>query len=252
MLALYDLLLPFAARNIMNIALLVSYGPVAHALGMLAAALGDQEKAAAHFSDAVALSERMGAVLFAARSRRMLETLGRPVASPAPAEPLPLLRQDGETRTLSHDGHHARLRDSKGIHYVAALLSEPGRELHVSDLIGQDGSGDAGALLDARAKAAYRERLERLADALEDAEELGDREAMARIRQEREALGDELSRAVGLGGRDRKAGSAAERARINVQRRIRDVLARVAEIDEALGRHLERHLKTGVFCSWRP
>jgi hypothetical protein len=57
---------------------------------------------------------------------------------------------------------------------------------------------------------------------------------------------------VGLGGRDRKAGAAAERARINVQRRIRDVIARVAEIDEALGRHLRRHLKTGVFCCWRP
>jgi hypothetical protein len=65
-------------------------------------------------------------------------------------------------------------------------------------------------------------------------------------------LADELARAVGLGGRDRRAGSASERARINVQRRIRDVLTRVAELDASLGRHLELHVKTGVFCSWEP
>jgi hypothetical protein len=46
-----------------------------------------------------------------------------------------------------------------------------------------------------------------------------------------EALGAELSRAMGLGGRDKRAGSAAERARINVQRRLRDVIRRASEVD---------------------
>jgi hypothetical protein len=266
--ATYDLLLPFAARVGLNPALLVSDGPIAHPLGSLAAALGRREVAAAHFRDAVALSESAGFPAFAARSRRALEALGRGSAPPSPRAPArpPDLRPDGELWMLRHDGREVRLKDSKGVRYLSALLKEPGREFHVGvllDLPSDDGAeprggihlsalGDAGEWLDARAKADYRRRLDRLEDALADAEARSDTELAARLRDERRALATELARGLGLGDRDRRASSASERARVNVQRRIRDVVRRVTEVDETLGRYLELHVKTGVFCSWEP
>jgi non-specific serine/threonine protein kinase len=74
----------------------------------------------------------------------------------------------------------------------------------------------------------------------------------ARARAEREALADELARGVGLGGRERVAGAAAERARVNVQRRLKDALERISAADATMGRHLTRSVKTGMFCSYEP
>jgi hypothetical protein len=44
----------------------------------------------------------------------------------------------------------------------------------------------------------------------------------------------------------------AERARINVQRRLRDAIRRVREQDERLGRHLELSIRTGLLCLYAP
>jgi hypothetical protein len=62
----------------------------------------------------------------------------------------------------------------------------------------------------------------------------------------------ELARAVGLHGRTRHAGSATERARINVQRRLRDAIVRIGDADEELGHYFRRAIRTGTFCSFRP
>ncbi len=65
-------------------------------------------------------------------------------------------------------------------------------------------------------------------------------------------LEEQLARAVGLGGRARHDGSATERARVNVQRRIKDAITRVGELDPLVGRFLERSVRTGTFCCFRP
>ena len=76
-------------------------------------------------------------------------------------------------------------------------------------------------LLDAQAKAEYRERLQELDEDLEEARVFNDPERVARAKQEIEFLAGELAGAVGLGGRDRKAASVSERARVNVTRAIK-------------------------------
>ena len=43
-----------------------------------------------------------------------------------------------------------------------------------------------------------------------------------------------------------------ERARVNVQRRIKDAIKRLASEDESLGRYLEATVRTGTFCSYVP
>ena len=62
----------------------------------------------------------------------------------------------------------------------------------------------------------------------------------------------ELRRAVGLGGRDRPIGSGAERARINVQRRIASAINRMGEVSPPLGRYLTRSIRTGAYCVYDP
>lgn len=67
-----------------------------------------------------------------------------------------------------------------------------------------------------------------------------------------EALAAELARGLGLGGRARVAGSASERARINVQRHIRRAIRKIGEDHPDLGRYLDWTVKTGTFCSYQP
>src|SRR5258706_11667332 len=107
-------------------------------------------------------------------------------------------------------------------------------------------------MLDEAAKAAYGRRATALRAAIEEADARGDVTASEAAREELEALANEMARAVGLNGRDRKAASPVEHMRVNVQRRLRDAIARVTAQDEAIGRHLEKTVRTGVFCSYVP
>ena len=168
------------------------------------------------------------------------------------------------------EGHTARLRDAKRVRYLARLLANPGREFHVVDLVGLErggpanlshvtepglrfrDAGDAGELLDARAKEAYRRRLAEVEDDLEQARALGDTSRMAQAKAERDVLARELSRAVGLGGRDRRVGSAAERARASVTRAVRHAMGRIRVHHPRLAAHLELAIRTGTYCTYLP
>jgi hypothetical protein len=112
--------------------------------------------------------------------------------------------------------------------------------------------GDAGGLLDAKAKAAYRARLGELEAELEEAQRWNDPGRAATAAAERDFLVAELARAVGLGGRDRRAASHAERARLNVTRAIRAAMAHLARANPPLGRHLAATVRTGRYCCYTP
>lgn len=169
-------------------------------------------------------------------------------------------RREGEFWSIAFEGSAFRLRDTKGLHYIAALLREPGRERHALDLAASDGAdgstslagGDAGSVLDAEAKAQYRARLDELAEELRDAERNNDTGRAARAEEERQQLLEQLAGAVGLGGRDRRAASDAERARLNVTRAIKAALDRIAEHSPVLSEHFTPTIRTGQFCAYMP
>jgi hypothetical protein len=187
-----------------------------------------------------------------------------------------LFRQEGEYWTVVFDGSVVRRKDTKGLRYLARLLAHPGREVNAVDLEAAETQaapvaplgpranggepelavrpdlGDAGVLLDATAKAAYRARLAELRAELEEAEGFNDPVRAAKAREERDFLVGELARAVGLGGRDRRAASHAERARLNVTRAIRAAVANLARDNPALGRHLAATIRTGRYCAYLP
>lgn len=174
-----------------------------------------------------------------------------------------IFRREGEYWTVAYDGTTIRLRDSKGMRYVAELLRHPGCDVHVSDLLANQNDvprcggrpaieGDGGAVLDAQAKSAYRHRLLDLRDELREAEANNDLGRVDHMRAEIEFLSRELARAVGLGGRDRRALDRIERSRINVTRTIRHALHKIAGEHALLGRHLDSSIRTGTFCSYKP
>jgi AAA ATPase domain len=194
-----------------------------------------------------------------------------------------IFRKEGEYWAIGYGRKSFRLKDSKGLGYLAHLLRHPAAEFHVLDLAGgvagqreddetnqsvhglprgeQDlekagihiGSlGDAGEMLDEQAKLAYRRRLSELREELEQAKELGNVGRAEKAEQEIDALTSELSRAVGLGGRNRRAASASERARQSISKTIKSVVERIAQSDARLGNIFSRCIKTGNFCSYQP
>jgi len=165
------------------------------------------------------------------------------------------LVREGEYWTLTHHGAELRLRDSKGLRYLARLVGQPHVEVHVLDLVGGVACHDraeAPVYLDRQAKAAYRDRLADLREQLAQAQAFADLARAAHLERETCALTAELARAVGLGGRDRRASTAAERARVNATRTLKEAIARIARGDRDLGRHLTVSIRTGAFCSYAP
>lgn len=204
--------------------------------------------------------------------------MGKPQSKPAAAGNV--FRKEGEYWNLTYQGTVCWLKDAKGLHYIAFLLRHPGEEFHAVELaaavgkrqtiptvitygaLSEDqlaehhlsvgGLGDAGALLDAQAKAAYKRRLDELEEELEEAQRFNDPARAAKAQAEIDFLTDELAAAMGLGGRNRKAASVAERARLSVTKSIKTALRKIGKNHSALGYHLTTSIKTGTFCSYTP
>jgi hypothetical protein len=223
---------------------------------------GDRERARALAGEALRTAEAIGLRKLADDARALLAAGGAPFDASSASENVvradgvrvepprktpeavasSRLCRDGGHWTISHEGVIFRLKDSKGLRTISHLLSHPGLEFHVMDLVAVaeeangshaandtvaaaarglrvGGLGDAGELLDPRAKAAYRTRLEDLRAELEEG-------AVERRRSRRkDERGDRLLDRGALEGggprRPRPQGRRSDRAR-TVQRDPRD------------------------------
>jgi DNA-binding response OmpR family regulator len=191
-----------------------------------------------------------------------------------------IFRQEGDYWTLAYHGTVCRLKDLKGLHYLACLLARPGEACHVSTLVSAvdqppgplappaaralsnaqwaaqhlrvGGLGDAGAVLDAQAQAAYKRRLEELQADLAEAQRWQDLGRATTAQAEIEFLTAELAAALGLRGRERRVASSAERARLMVTKAIKAALDKIREHHPALGHHLATSITTGTCCTYTP
>ena len=134
-----------------------------------------------------------------------------------PAGSLNVFRREGDYWSVIFEGTPSACATSRACDYLARLLADPGREFHVLDLVAAEtGSaaqadssqadrlprsafGDAGEILDARAKDAYRRRLAEIEDDIEQARAIGDAERAAQADAERDFLIRELAARVWLG-----------------------------------------------------
>jgi tetratricopeptide (TPR) repeat protein len=305
-LQLYELLLPHAGDNAVYYSK-QPFGPAALRLGKLAALLERWEDAERHFATALGCCEQLCARAIRARvllehaqalaardeggdreriatmleeAARLCEELGmaglqervaaqreRPSAAPPASDAI--FRREGEFWTIAYGGQTFRLRDVKGLRYIASLLACAGSEVHVLELVSAATGGPAGArarhadnglvvswpsepdpVLDDRAKAGYARRLQELEAELEQARDWGDTERAARLEDELDLLTGELARAVGLRGRDRTFSSPAERARISVTKAIRTAIRLIDKHCPELAAHFEASIQTGRSCSY--
>ena len=170
---------------------------------------------------------------------------------------------------IRYHGHAALLKSTRGLHYLAALLRDPGREFHVGELLASpiDASTPAAVAakgrvtrrlyagvpgLDAQAKAEYRRRVSELRQDLNQAKRNNDPLRKTEIQNELEAIAHHLACAFGLGGRGRKTSSDVERARSAVTKCIKKAVRKIGEAVPSLGCHLAARVKTGYFCSYNP
>jgi len=235
-------------------------------------AAGDATHARALLDEALASARELGMPLLIERLQALTNAQPSSPTSEPPAEPLQrqsrvhgnLFRCDTDYWTLAYSGAVVRLKDSKGLQYLAYLLRHPGQDLLVLDLAQgstspeSEAQGHAAAaavaapILDAAAKAAYRCRLEELRGELLEAERHHDLGHTHRLRHEMGMLAAELRAAVGLGGRDRRAAGDLDRARSAVGKRIRSEIKRIRSAHPSLGRHLRATITTGYFCGYHP
>jgi hypothetical protein len=191
-----------------------------------------------------------------------------------------VFRKQEDFWNIVFEGKSTLLRDTKGLQYIAYLLQYPNEEFHVLRLIVEiagsqieaAGSrygkmsgdqledyslrmsdlGDAGEILDTKAKEQYKERLNELREKLAEAERNDDLGRIGRLRDEIEWIENKLSEAYGLGGRSRKAADSHERARQAILAAIKRSMRKIEKENPALWRHLHNTIHTGIFCSYKP
>lgn len=182
-----------------------------------------------------------------------------------------VFRLEGEYWLIAFGEDLFRLKDSKGLRYLARLLSQPGNEVLALQLMTGQLAGThvdhrlpaasglrlfdphgGDPVIDERARRAYEERLEQLKQTVEAEAAAGNHERAETAREEMEVLSHELGAAVGIGGGIRKTASPAEKARQSTTKAIRSAVARITEHSPALARHLGSTVRTGLYCIYDP
>ena len=184
-----------------------------------------------------------------------------------------VFRHNGDGWVVRYRGNTLRLGPARGRADLACLLANPGRSIHVADLVagptpadatraalgraglappwdaaGPDGVRARRRLLDDQTMEEYRARLSRIDDELAQAVAAADRVTAALLETERDVLTADLAAAEGRAATD----DTVERARRAVATRIRLALAGIETADPSLGRHLRHSLRMGTFCSYEP
>jgi tetratricopeptide (TPR) repeat protein len=223
--------------------------------------LGDRSGAAAHARSAAAILPTLDVVM-SPEDTVLLDRLD--VGRFAVARSQAVLARGTAWWTASCGGTTARMRNSKGLCYLAELLNGPGSEYHVLDLAdriegialrgGPDrrALGDAGEILDSRARTDYRRRIEALRAEVDEALAADMFDTAEAVQAELDQLVGQLAAAFGLGGRTRRAASAVERARLNVTRAIRSAIANLEEALPEARATLGPRVRTGVYCAYEP
>ena len=167
-------------------------------------------------------------------------------------------------------------QDSQGLRYLKHLLLEQGKTLsavELSALVNQPDEsteqqvatvllarddeeqendaeslqmtfgGDAGEVIDEKARNVYRRQIQKLTDQLDEAQEFGDVERAEKIREEIKFLTRELRASVRPDGRPRRDKSTAKRAYDAVNKALKKTQDDLTQHCPDLGKHLTNSLK---------
>ena len=171
----------------------------------------------------------------------------------AAASDKPVFRVENELRVIVFEGMRTQLPEVKGFNDLERLLAGGDNEIHCSELMGiVSEDGEAGEVMDARARGECAAQIRELQAELDEAETANDAARVESVHEELDPLMDHLAKSVGIGGRSRKLAAPAERARSAVTWRIRSAIRKIEAAHPELGRHLTISVRTGTFCSYAP
>jgi hypothetical protein len=247
--AAVDLLTPYAGRSVVNAGAVMWHGVTDDTLARAHALLGHPEEASRHRVAALGTYDRIGARWWRERLRAQLPEPA--TRTPAADRVVHLQEQTGGLWLVGRPGETFVLPRMRGLDHLHRLLSRPGEDVSALDLAGGEAPITQPGLevLDEEARRAYRARLVILDEELDGEPSVEGRDE---LRRERDAIAAELAGATGLGGRARRTGGHDERARVAVRKALVATLARIAEADPWLARHLHDHIRTGSVCRYDP
>ncbi len=191
-----------------------------------------------------------------------------------------VIAKEGDIWTITFQGNASRLRDMKGMKYIATLLQYPDRNFAATELVNlaeyqpRESSkqkqkrtrvdalelglrettnlGDRGEAADQKTLSQLEGRLAEIQKEKEEANELQNWETREELEDEEEKLHQYMRQTLGLWGKSRRSGSHADKARINVTRAIKRVLDKIRKQDERLAAYLESTIKTGYQALYTP
>jgi hypothetical protein len=235
-----DLLEPYAGRSVVNAGAVMWHGVTDDTLGRAHDFLGLPGDGETLRILALSTYDRIGAGWW----RDRLSTSPEPGASGA--QMAHLHEQPGGLWLVGSEGSSAVLPRMRGLVHLHVLLTNPDTDISALELVsaGDPVVEQAGLdVLDDTARQAYRARIVDLDREIELTHS-------ASHEEERDALVAQLAAATGLGGRPRRSGGNEERARVAVRKAIVSALARIAEHDPWLARHLHERVHTGRRCRY--
>jgi len=251
-----------------NGAVVAFAGPFDHTAGILAAALGDHDRAVLLLDRSIATARSLGAAVWTragevARGRMTgapgtsgtSNTSGTSGTHASASHDVATLTRTGGIWTVAWHGETGSLRHVKGLADMVELIAQPGIEIAALQLANPAApdSSPREQMIDLNALAAYRLRLDQLDQELDEANEHADIGRTESLQDERDSLLAEVRRSTGLGGRIRTvANDPSERARKAVSARIRDAISRLDAVAPQLAAHLDRSIRTGVRCCYSP
>jgi hypothetical protein len=241
-----DLLEPYADLPVMASLGVACFGSAHYPLALSALTLDDAPRARRHLQSAIQHNQMLGNLPATRLAQQLLDQHPPPRTTDC-ATPAVGCDYVDKRWHVSLGSRQAVVADCLGMRYLALLVGNPGTEIRATELADRPSDTVAAEpVIDARAVAEYRQRLEQLQEEMTDA--VDDIPRLDTAQREYDALMDELTRSHGLGGRARHLAGSDERARTSVQKAIRRALARIKASDPVIAETIEQHLMTGYVC----
>lgn len=172
-----------------------------------------------------------------------------------------VFRRQGRAWQVIFNGTTVPANNLKGLDYIALLLAQPGRKVHVAELLATV-AGDAGiskhatsrgaAILDKKTFADCQKEFDELREELAEAEKNQDRGRQQAAQAKIDKLAAHVSKSTGLGGKQRRIGDDTDRSRKAISNAISRALTEIGKSNNDLWRHLANSLSTGQFVSYSP
>jgi hypothetical protein len=186
------------------------------------------------------------------------------------------------TWKISYNGNTITLQDSKGLRYIHCLLTNPGNEFHVLELVReieeskpskgiynnlikeeQEGhlreegvykglTKNTGDVLDTEGLRLLKEKYENLESELNDEEAPPSDDRTSEIEKEKEGIVKLITAGRDKFGRPRKFPAEAEKARKAVSKAYKESLKKIESAHPTLIKHFKNTIRMGIYCSYKP